>query len=607
MIDLNNCRERIVLTVLGVVVFSFVALLIVLNQRSRINLQTAERTTFAETVKRRSENLRFFFDDRKNDLDDIGVSPSVQAYFLNKDLGMSLRYGLLANMEDVARALKRLVDTRRFGDFGTIYRRIVMIDETGAPLIDIVPESSVFDAIQTKSATLEIPLFRDRPVARVRLEPSSGYVAEIAVDRPLFHKGRFVGQVTAWIDRKSFVARQLAMSNVSAAAIVDEDGFILGNPQAGRMGLSGSPSPKKEIVVIDFPIADTPFRILAAIPEARLFSEGSGTWLVGSLYGLAFLLLLSGVMIWRSGLKRDILQRELREAQKLEAVGQLAGGIAHEINTPAQYIGNNIKFLADAHRDLFELLDQYGILLESARGDEAQAETIATIEAAQDRIDLAFLREEIPVATEQSLFGMAQVSRIVLAMKEFSHPAGRDKTSVDLNRAIENTITISRNEWKHAAKVEFSLDSGLPMVPCHPGEINQVFLNVLVNAAHAVAAAGRTAEEGCIDVSTVRDGNDVVICIRDNGTGISDAIRVKVFNPFFTTKQVGKGTGQGLAIARDIVVNKHGGSIEFETREGKGTTFVIRLPIGVSDTKPLGSWMPPGSNFAEQDNTVGKL
>jgi signal transduction histidine kinase len=172
-------------------------------------------------------------------------------------------------------------------------------------------------------------------------------------------------------------------------------------------------------------------------------------------------------------------------------------------------------------------------------------------------------------------------------MKEFSHPGSQAKTPTDLNRAIENTITISRNEWKQVAKVETNLDAALPAVICMPGEITQVLLNLLVNAAHAVRAAGHDASQGRIRIATAVEGKAAVIRIEDNGTGISEGIRGKVFNPFFTTKEVGKGTGQGLPIARDIVVNKHGGSIRFETRTGKGTTFIIHLPIlgGVQDRR----------------------
>ena len=277
--------------------------------------------------------------------------------------------------------------------------------------------------------------------------------------------------------------------------------------------------------------------------------------------------------------KRESLQRELREAQKLEAVGQLAGGIAHEINTPAQYVGSNLKFLSDTHCDLMDLLYECLSLVDATRGIEALSERIKEVDDARIRLDLDFLREEIPAAIEQSIFGVEQISRIVLAMKEFSHPGSKGKTPIDLNRAIENVITISRNEWKHHAKVETDLDPALPHLPCLPGEMNQVLLNLLVNAAHAIAQAGRSAKDGLIRVMTRTEAGHVVIRVEDNGTGIPASIRDQIFNPFFTTKEVGKGSGQGLSITRDIVVAKHGGAIRFDTETGRGTTFSIEMPL----------------------------
>jgi len=202
----------------------------------------------------------------------------------------------------------------------------------------------------------------------------------------------------------------------------------------------------------------------------------------------------------------------------------------------------------------------------------------------RETADLDYVMDEIPAAIEQSREGVKQISGIVLAMKEFSHPSAKEKSFVDLNHALENTVTISRNEWKHVAKMDLRLDSGLPAVPCLPGEMNQVFLNLIVNAAHALAAAGRTSEDGRIEISTGVEGENAVIRIADNGTGIPVSVQDKIFNPFFTTKAVGKGTGQGLSIARDIVANKHGGTIGFETAEGHGTTFAVVLPLALSQS-----------------------
>lgn len=281
--------------------------------------------------------------------------------------------------------------------------------------------------------------------------------------------------------------------------------------------------------------------------------------------------------------ERKMLQ-DLREAQKLEAVGQLAGGIAHEINTPSQYIGDNLQFLEGAHDDLFSLLENYYALGTRAEGDPKYSEVLAAVSTCREDIDIEFLSKEIPAAITQSQYGVQQISRIVLAMKEFSHPGAKEKSLTDINRVLENTLMISRNEWKHIAEIETSFADNLPNVMCLHGEINQVFLNIIVNAAHAIAAKKSTSGLGKISLSTdVRNGH-VFVEIKDTGTGIPEAIRDQVFNPFFTTKALGKGTGQGLAIAYDIVVKKHAGLLSFESVEGEGTTFIIKLPLDSPQT-----------------------
>jgi signal transduction histidine kinase len=198
-----------------------------------------------------------------------------------------------------------------------------------------------------------------------------------------------------------------------------------------------------------------------------------------------------------------------------------------------------------------------------------------------EQLDVEYLMEEVPKAIQQSLDGIERVAGIVQAMKEFSHPGTEEKTAIDLNRAIQSTITVARNEWKYVAEVVTEFDSCLPMARCLPGEFNQVILNLIINAAQAIAETAQEgdAARGTITISTRRDGEWAEIRIGDTGTGIPEAIRSRVFDPFFTTKEVGKGTGQGLAIAHSIVVDKHQGTITFDTETGKGTTFIIRLPL----------------------------
>lgn len=271
---------------------------------------------------------------------------------------------------------------------------------------------------------------------------------------------------------------------------------------------------------------------------------------------------------------KDKMAMELQQAQKLEAVGQLAGGIAHEINTPAQYIGDNLRFIEETQEDLFAFVDQISELIEE-KGTEEQKEALQKI---LDEVDMEFVRDELPAATEQSLSGIRQVAKIVLAMKEFSHPGQKEKTLADLNRTLETVLVVSKNEWKNVAEVDNRFEDGLPYVRCLQGEMNQVFLNLVVNAAHAIEEA-KKGEKGKIIIETKQKGEKVEIRISDNGTGIPVRNRERIFDPFFTTKRLGQGTGQGLAIAYDMVVNKHGGSLTFETEENKGTTFIVELPI----------------------------
>jgi len=279
--------------------------------------------------------------------------------------------------------------------------------------------------------------------------------------------------------------------------------------------------------------------------------------------------------------ERKRIEQELVQSQKLEEIGQLAAGIAHEINTPIQYIGDNACFLQDAFSDIKALITLYGNFLQAAKQGEVTEELIREVETKRNDIELNYLAEEIPKAIQQSQEGVERVASIVGAMKEFSHPGHREKQDVDLNHAIQNTLTISHNEWKYVADLVTDLDPQLPPVLCLPTEINQAILNVVVNAAHAVGQALREGKKGrgTITVRTRCDDDWAEIRVEDTGTGIPESIRSRVFDPFFTTKELGQGSGQGLAIARSIIVDKHGGSIRFETKMEEGTTFVIRLPI----------------------------
>jgi PAS domain S-box-containing protein len=276
--------------------------------------------------------------------------------------------------------------------------------------------------------------------------------------------------------------------------------------------------------------------------------------------------------------ERKRLEVELRQAQKLEAVGGLAAGIAHEINIPIQFVGDNTRFLQDAFTSLQTLLAKYQECVKTMAG-AASPEMLEDLELAREKADLDYLTEEIPKALSQSLEGVGRVATIVMAMKEFAHPDSKEKAAPDINRAIVSTLTVARNELKYVAEVETELGD-LPPVICTISDLNQVFLNLLVNAAHAIGeVVKRTGEKGRITVRTALEGDTVLITISDTGCGIPESHRTRIFEPFFTTKEVGRGTGQGLTIARSIVADKHGGKLTFETEVGKGTTFFIQIPI----------------------------
>lgn len=282
----------------------------------------------------------------------------------------------------------------------------------------------------------------------------------------------------------------------------------------------------------------------------------------------------------RVGVRIVNLQLRLTQAQKLESLGQLAAGISHEINTPLQFVGDNTRFVQEAIPAFEQLYRVYKDLRAAALAGTVTPEFLAEAERAIQPSEIEYQLSELPTAIEQTLEGIDRVTRIVLSMKELSHPGTAQKQAVDLNHLIENAITVSRGQWKYVAELETELNPDLPRVWCLPGEISQVILNLLVNAAHAIADVvdPKSGEQGKITVRTRAVDDGVELTIRDSGTGIPVEIRPRIFDPFFTTKDPGRGTGQGLALAHASIVKKHGGIIRFETEIGAGTEFIIRLP-----------------------------
>ena len=285
---------------------------------------------------------------------------------------------------------------------------------------------------------------------------------------------------------------------------------------------------------------------------------------------------------------RQMMEIQLRQAQKLEAIGQLAAGIAHEINTPTQYVGDNTRFLQDAFNSISTVLRSHEELLAAAKQKTLTPELLEQAGKVLAASDLEYLCEQVPSAIAETLDGVERVTRIVRAMKEFSHPGGKEKAAADLNKAIESTITVARNEWKYVAdlKTDFAVD--LPFIPCFIGEFNQCILNLIVNAAHAIGDVVKKnpGTKGLITISTRHDGDYIEVRVADTGTGIAEMHRPHIFEPFFTTKDVGRGTGQGLALVYNSIVQKHEGTVMFETETGKGTTFILRLPVNPKTITP---------------------
>ncbi len=269
--------------------------------------------------------------------------------------------------------------------------------------------------------------------------------------------------------------------------------------------------------------------------------------------------------------KNRRLELELMETHKLESLGTLASGVAHEINTPTQFIGDNLKFLREAFDDLTAFVDTI-----EEKAEKAHAEKL-------EDLDWEFMKDEIPAALSEAVEGVSSIGKIVLSIKEFAHPDDSETTETDMVKLIENAATVSRSQWRHSADLTIEADMEELVLPCYPGDVSQVVINLIVNAADAITEYSQTQDynggKGEISVSLTSDADNCIIKVRDNGPGIPMKSIRRIFDMFYTTKPPGKGTGQGLAICKSIVEIKHRGKLHVESEVGSGSTFIVKLPL----------------------------
>ena len=308
--------------------------------------------------------------------------------------------------------------------------------------------------------------------------------------------------------------------------------------------------------------------------------DGAEVWFASQLAPIRVGGKITGaVLVSQDVTEKKRSQAELLAGRHMALLGTLAAGVAHEINTPIQFVGDSLQFLRKAAVDLVELCEKLGSLRRAALEGTPLDQIVAAASEAEEAADLPYLRENMPLAFGSCIDGLNRVATIVRSLKEFAHPSEAEMVAADLNRVIQSALTIATNEYKFVADLKTDFGE-LPPVACHAGEISQVVLNIVVNAAHAIGDVVKaTGRKGVITIRTWREGDAALIAIGDTGGGIPESIKSRVFDPFFTTKGVGKGTGQGLAIAWSTVKDRHGGELTFETQEGAGTTFFIRLPI----------------------------
>lgn len=416
--------------------------------------------------------------------------------------------------------------------------------------------------------------------------------------REVFFANESLQQLAAQLREQAEHTHAIVETAAEGIITYGEDGIIKSfNQSAGRIfrcesavgiELSRLFPVKDQNVLYPGPIEELPENISPDETDLRDPIEVEARRISGKTFfaEIAVSRILYGNQVLFTALIRDLnrrkkLEARLGQAQKMESVGRLAAGIAHEINTPIQFVGDNVQFLDVGFGDLNELLGLYQELLEAASQESTLHELVGKIRQQEEVIDLPFLCEEFPGAIAQATEGIDRISTIVRAMKEFSTPASVAKSSYDLNKAVDNTCAILANQCRDVAEMKLFLDPQLPPLLCLAGQMNQTLLNIMSNSIEALATHGQPGT-GKITVSTKVVDGAAEIRIHDNGPGIPQKIQDRIFDPFFTTKEVGKGMGQGLAFVYDVIVDKHEGSINVQSTPEDGTTFIVRLPAPVS-------------------------
>jgi PAS domain S-box-containing protein len=394
--------------------------------------------------------------------------------------------------------------------------------------------------------------------------------------------------------RSDQLFRSIAENSADLIAVVDQAGHrIYNNPTYGRLLGYSAEELKNTVSFQQIHPDDRPLVTRAAqkaletgvgqIIEYRM-QRKDGTYVTLESHG-SFIRDSQGEIEALVISAHDISDRRMAmQTEKLSAIGQLAAGVAHELNTPAQYVSDNLTFLRDTWSELDAAMAFCAAPAQALIPSDSGSSD-GVIFASSPR-DWDWLRKEVPRAISQSLEGIRRMTKILGAMRRFSHTGGGEREEVDLNEALDATMTVAQHQIKDIADVQTDYRPELPRVECYCDELNQVFLNLIVNATHAIrdASTQGTGHRGKLTIRTRQIDRDVQIEIQDNGSGIPQDARGRVFDPFFTTKQVGEGTGQGLAICHEIIVQKHHGTIWFDTEIDKGTTFFVRIPIRFDST-----------------------